>query len=964
MSPVNAEVYMTQSVQQDSSKAIPIILLPAPSVKNSDLSAFEAKDLYRSVLMSVRNMFQVHNLIHGNLSEYTILYYLRNAYIVGASQSVEHDHPEAAFLLRRDLFNVTEVFRNMRVAVLHAEELFEWVTIPMQDWEARLDRLLAARVLEDSSVKPDFVGREIVKKNDYAFSNNSWRESTSSLLSGCDFAMGNKLDYVDDKASTKEEVKQSEGFEDEDAAVKIEISCTHVHSNTEDDYQSLPMLQVDGETPCIEEPCDLLNKCKDILKKLLNDEYDKFEIMSLASKFSVSLLQESSFSRQKYLLQLRVLENIMKEDKTDNYNRIYEETLRLINVVKPKGYRCCLIGCPFTADRHSNYVKHLQQVHPGLDRLACNFQLKCKRVFSSIQYLMDHIKLGHSSIARSEASVRLPIVTIVCKCSVHSCGGKQFETLQQLMTHMNVFHAKEYRSCIFDGCSSQFTPHTVTRHHFRKKHIDVKKTKLKEENLVNPAGVFVCADNIDHTDDVSVYEGGDEDNDAMEGYNLADFEFLESGLVHGTSDDADQGDYFLMAYADFLNRMCHVKYVPHTTMQIIATEFLNHCTKSQKIKEIKLRESLTNNHMTEEAIDEIIKNVLNEDDFMKAMKELNTDYKQEKFFKENFKYVEPLEIVLNKGDVEKGAKKDCFHYIPVIESVKALLEDPTVIAVFENAREDDHKKPGVMSDVKDGSVIKSIKFFRDNPGAYTLMFYSDAVELVNPLGAARGKHKVVQIFFTLAEIPRSQRSQVDRMQLAMIVREKLFKKYGISKIYKIMIDDLKNLEDGITVENPVPRKVKCGILLHSGDNLEAHTVGGFSTNFSSRDICRFCHISYDDLNGNIHGLDNEAPHEGWTIEEYDNICDFIERNDNQAEELNDCSITVPVLNLEEHLFDEFDESDGREACDSDSEMDEEDQDERQRTFGLRQRCPFNVLSAFHAVYGFPPDILHDLMEGW
>ena len=88
-----------------------------------------------------------------------------------------------------------------------------------------------------------------------------------------------------------------------------------------------------------------------------------------------------------------------------------------------------------------------------------------------------------------------------------------------------------------------------------------------------------------------------------------------------------------------------------------------------------------------------------------------------------------------------------------------------------------------------------------------------------------------------------------------------------------------------------------------------------------------------------------------------------ERNENHIEELNDYSITAPILDLEEHLFDEFDESDGREDCDSDSEMDEEDQGERLRTFGLRHRCPFNVLSAFHAVYGFPPDILHDLMEG-
>ena len=164
------------------------------------------------------------------------------------------------------------------------------------------------------------------------------------------------------------------------------------------------------------------------------------------------------------------------------------------------------------------------------------------------------------------------------------------------------------------------------------------------------------------------------------------------------------------------------------------------------------------------------------------------------------------------------------------------------------------------------------------------MFYSDAVELVNPLGAARGKHKVVQIFFNLAEIPKCQRSQVDRMQLALIVKEKLIKKYGFSKIYKVLVDDLKKLETGIEIFKPVPRLIKCGVLLHSGDNLESHSVGGFSTNFSSKDVCRFCHITYDQLTENIHGFDGEYPLRKWTIEEYDNICDLIERNQNCVEE--------------------------------------------------------------------------------
>ena len=32
-------------------------------------------------------------------------------------------------------------------------------------------------------------------------------------------------------------------------------------------------------------------------------------------------------------------------------------------------------------------------------------------------------------------------------------------------------------------------------------------------------------------------------------------------------------------------------------------------------------------------------------------------------------------------------------------------------------------------------------------------------------------------------------------------------------------------------------------------------------------------------------------------------------------------------------------------------------------FGLRGKCPLNVLQSFHCVHGMPPDILHDILEG-
>ena len=32
-------------------------------------------------------------------------------------------------------------------------------------------------------------------------------------------------------------------------------------------------------------------------------------------------------------------------------------------------------------------------------------------------------------------------------------------------------------------------------------------------------------------------------------------------------------------------------------------------------------------------------------------------------------------------------------------------------------------------------------------------------------------------------------------------------------------------------------------------------------------------------------------------------------------------------------------------------------------FGIKHCCPLNDLEAFHATTGFPPDMLHDVLEG-
>ena len=65
------------------------------------------------------------------------------------------------------------------------------------------------------------------------------------------------------------------------------------------------------------------------------------------------------------------------------------------------------------------------------------------------------------------------------------------------------------------------------------------------------------------------------------------------------------------------------------------------------------------------------------------------------------------------------------------------------------------------------------------------------------------------------------RSQIVKLQLCLVFKEKYLKKYGYQMIFGRLLDDLCLLEEeGILVYKPFQRTVKAGLLLYSADNLE------------------------------------------------------------------------------------------------------------------------------------------------
>ncbi|CAM9288886.1 unnamed protein product, partial [Discosporangium mesarthrocarpum] len=91
---------------------------PAPQLRELDLSAANWVRCYVQVLELARGMYRRCRLVHGDLSEYNVLYHNKVCHVIDLGQAVDIGHPKALELLRRDLEVVTDFSRRKGVANL------------------------------------------------------------------------------------------------------------------------------------------------------------------------------------------------------------------------------------------------------------------------------------------------------------------------------------------------------------------------------------------------------------------------------------------------------------------------------------------------------------------------------------------------------------------------------------------------------------------------------------------------------------------------------------------------------------------------------------------------------------------------------------------------------------------------------------------------------------------------------
>lgn len=107
---------------------------PSPRLKDASLSDRRMREAYVQTILIMRHMYQRCKLVHGDLSEYNLLWHNNEIYVIDVSQSVEADHPSALDFLRKDASNVNDFFRKSgNLCVMTTRQLFEFVTSPLSN---------------------------------------------------------------------------------------------------------------------------------------------------------------------------------------------------------------------------------------------------------------------------------------------------------------------------------------------------------------------------------------------------------------------------------------------------------------------------------------------------------------------------------------------------------------------------------------------------------------------------------------------------------------------------------------------------------------------------------------------------------------------------------------------------------------------------------------------------------------
>eukprot|EP00966_Prymnesium_polylepis_P158437 3662569-Prymnesium_polylepis.1 len=242
--------------------------------------------------------------------------------------------------------------------------------------------------------------------------------------------------------------------------------------------------------------------------------------------------------------------------------------------------------------------------------------------------------------------------------------------------------------------------------------------------------------------------------------------------------------------------------------------------------------------------------------------------KEDTALRENLQPVTPVRRDLvdapNADGEATGDRTGDFVYdVPVTHELAAMIRaDPSIVAQLDAASRAwaSERPPAgasqvVYADISDGAVVREhpelgVKADRSD-GSVRLAFilYYDDLEVVNPLGAFHGKHKLGMFYWALVNVEPATRMAFHNLHLATVALVSDIDYYGIEQIVSGLPGDssfgssMTSLHAGETI---VGHLFRGWVVVVSADYPAAGLLAGFKKSVSASLFCRECDCDKSD----------------------------------------------------------------------------------------------------------------------
>lgn len=459
-------------------------------------------------------------------------------------------------------------------------------------------------------------------------------------------------------------------------------------------------------------------------------------------------------------------------------------------------------------------------------------------------------------------------------CSL--CSKRKFRTTRAYLLHIRIRHADDAHfrvKCGIHGCQCEYNKYYSLCKHIRRHHSDMLERGSSE--------AFTEQDDVlsDNDDEAECHSGPVDSSVLQEQYFCA---------LHKT----------VFKYSLKLRE----KYVlPASTHEDIVSDCKSLISNVLSCHNDVIQCHLKNSGYDVSGDDVLTQDIFDISQYERLWSDCDTSYKVTRSCGDVLDMIKPVEHIV--GNFKS-------YYISLKDTLTMLVQKED-IAPFILQSFSCHESH--LTSFISGDAFRSM--FSHIKGSRVLLIhlYNDEFEVVNPIGAHRGKHKMNATYFTLGNLPSKFRSSLQQIHLVNIVKHKAVKDEGYAVAFAPLTQELQELyTDGFTTSLPGGHTEKFHAVLCtvSGDNLSSHALAGFRQIFSSGRVCRVCMISHDELDDKC-------------------VSDFTLR----------CAET--------HAYHVEAVRQNPDNC---------------AIYGVTGPSIFSVLPYFDVTQGFPADVMHDCME--